>query len=262
MATEFYTPTVNDRLHIKPDPDMFKVSGDQVFATLQGEGVTAGSPSVFLRLHFCNLACGKTGGWKCDTGYTWDKGRAEFWQEPVDWTFTQTVEEINKAWNEKFINISDSEKRLVVTGGEPLLQQRKIIELRKLLPKWKVEIETNGTITPLSKLADCQINCSPKLSNSGNSKDRRFRPETLKAINAMPNSWFKFVVISPEDLIEIEELVNSCGLNPEKILIMPEGHTKDATDIHLQVVEKEVEKRGWKVTKRNQLEWYGNKRRT
>ena len=61
---ERYQVTVDDRLRIKPQADMLKVSGDQIFATLQGEGVTAGSKAIFLRLHFCNLACGKESGWQ------------------------------------------------------------------------------------------------------------------------------------------------------------------------------------------------------
>lgn len=253
-----YKPTAEDRTKIKPHPNTLKVSGDQLFATFQGEGVTAGQPAIFLRLHFCNLAC----SW-CDTGYTWDKNREEFWKEPVDWTLSETASNIKTAWTEKFgSQVPDSEKRIVITGGEPLLQQKKIVDLLGHLPNWKVEIETNGTIAPLSELHDCQINCSPKLENSNNSKNSRFRPEVLKIINKLPNSWFKFVVVAESDLKEIGQLVKECNLNPEKILIMPEGVTLDATTAHLGLVETAVKEKGWNITKRNQLEWFGNKRRT
>jgi|SRR3989344_2157459 len=255
---ELYKATSEDKLFLRPKPDMLKASGDQVFATLQGEGVTAGKPAVFLRLHFCNLAC----SW-CDTKYTWDQNREEFWREPVDWSFSEATTNIGKAWTEKFgFEVPSFEKRLVVTGGEPLLQQKKIVSLLKLLPDWNIEIETNGTITPLPELQGCQINCSPKLENSGNLKNRRYRPETLKAINAMQNSWFKFVVTSEGDVTEIEEIVKECNLNPKKILIMPEGTTLNATTAHLKLVEEVVRRKAWSVTKRNQLVWFGNKRRT
>lgn len=247
---------------------MFKVSGDQIFATLQGEGVTAGEPAVFLRLHFCNLACGKNGGWQCDTGYTWDTRREDFWKEPIDWSIAQTAENIRAEWEktpweEKFQKDGKaSKKRVVVTGGEPTLQQAKIIEITKLLPDWAFEIETNGTIAPRPELINCQINCSPKLSNSGNAKERRYKPDVLKAINAMPNSWFKFVALDPKDFEEIDQMVQECGLDPKKILIMPEGYTKDNVDEHRTLVEEEVKKRGWNFTMRNQLIWFGPKRRT
>lgn len=255
---EIYKSTVEDRTRIKPHPDALKVSGDQIFATLQGEGVTAGQPAIFLRLHFCNLAC----SW-CDTGYTWDKNREEFWKEPIDWTLSETAHNVEDAWAEKFGGqIPDSERRIVITGGEPLLQQKKIADLLGYLPNWKVEIETNGTIAPLPELHDCQINCSPKLENSNNSKNRRFRPEVLKIINELPDSWFKFVVTAQEDLEEIDQIVKECNLTPQKILIMPEGSTLDATTAHLILVEEGVKEKGWNITKRNQLEWFGNKRRT
>jgi organic radical activating enzyme len=255
---EIYKPNVEDIARIKPDPNSLKVSGDQIFATLQGEGITAGQPAVFLRLHFCNLAC----SW-CDTGYTWDKNREEFWKEPIDWTLPETASNIELAWAEKFGNqVSDSDKRMVITGGEPLLQQKKTVDLLSFLPNWKVEIETNGTITPLPELYSCQINCSPKLENSNNSKNRRFRPEVLKIINKLSNSWFKFVVTSEKDIEEIDQIVKELNLNPNKILIMPEGITLDATTAHLALVEKAVKEKGWNVTNRNQLEWFGNKRKT
>lgn len=255
---EIYRPTVEDKTRIKSHPDTLKMSGDQVFATLQGEGITAGKPSVFLRLHFCNLAC----SW-CDTGYTWNKNREEFWKEPVDWTFSEAANNIEFAWMKRFGGqVSDSEKRIVITGGEPLLQQKKIVDLLSFLPNWKVEIETNGTIAPLPQLYGCQINCSPKLENSNNSKNRRYKPEVLKVINDLPNSWFKFVVTTQSDLEEIGQIVKECNLNTQKILIMPEGTTLDTTTAHLSLFEEDVKKKGWNVTKRNQLEWFGSKRRT
>lgn len=260
---ERYQPTSDDKQRLRMKEGMLKVSGDQVFATLQGEGVTAGRPAVFLRLHFCNLACGKNGGWKCDTGYTWDPDRAEFWQEPIDWSLPESVSRIEDAWNDKFgLPLDIAKRRLVITGGEPLLQQGMIVELLKSLPDWDVEIETNGTIKPSPELSNCQINCSPKLSNSGNSKFRRFKAEILRAINDMPNSWFKFVVTNQQDLNEVQELIDICQLNPKKILIMPEGYTIEALEKHLSAVRSEVKIRGWNITKRNQIEWYGSKRRT
>src|SRR3989344_1911478 len=83
-----YRPTPEDKARIKILSDMFKVSGDGVFATLQGEGLTtkeggtAGLPVVFLRLHFCNLTCGFPTGWQCDTRYTWNPRMEEFWKQP------------------------------------------------------------------------------------------------------------------------------------------------------------------------------------
>jgi organic radical activating enzyme len=260
MTQEIYKPTPEDRERIKPQPDKLKVSGDGVFATLQGEGVTAGLPSVFLRLHYCNLTCGATNGWLCDTSYTWDTNRQEFWQEPEDWSYEEAVTRIGNAWDSTFPD--QRERRLVVTGGEPLLQQRKIAKLLQELPEWQVEIETNGTILPISELHNYQFNCSPKLENSGNALQRRYKPEVLRAINKLPKSQFKFVVTSPYDLDEIDMIVEECDLDTEKVLLMPEGHTQREVETHLDLIREAIEARGWRVTLRNQLIWFGSKRRT
>lgn len=260
MSPKIYKPTPEDRERIRPQPDKLKVSGDGVFATLQGEGITAGLPCVFLRLHYCNLACGLDSGWLCDTKYTWDTRTREFWQEPEDWSYDETAIKIIKIWESSYP--SQQNKRLVVTGGEPLLQQRKIIRLLQRLSGWEVEIETNGTIMPLSELYDCQFNCSPKLANSGNPLQRRYKPNVLRVINDLPKSQFKFVVVTPSDLHEIDRIVIDCNLTPDKILIMPEGHTKEEVKAHYQTIKDAVETRGWRITLRNQLIWFGQKRRT
>jgi len=255
-----YKPTPQDLDRLKPRPDMLKVSGDRVFATLQGEGIAAGKPSVFLRLHFCNLKCGMASGWQCDTGYTWNHKREAFWTEPTDWTAAEATEQIKSAWLEKFPNKANP--NLVITGGEPLLQQIILLPIINKLQGWTFEVETNGTVRPLEELANCQINCSPKLANSGNGVQRRYRPNVLRAINEFPNSWFKFVVIDPDDLVEVAQIVGDCGITNDKVLIMPEGRTIADTSKHIQAVESRVIKNGWKITNRNQLEWFGDKRRT
>lgn len=259
--TETYAPTSEDIRRIKPRANMLKISGDGVFATLQGEGMTAGLPAVFLRLQYCNLACGNFSGWKCDTQYAWDKKTKEYWQEPEDWTYQETASRISQSWEKKFGQYGN-EKRLVVTGGEPLLQQGKIAQILKFIPEWKVEIETNGTISPVPELRSSQFNCSPKLSNSGNSLRARYKPEVLELINSLPNSWFKFVVTEPKNIEEIDGIVKDCKIDEAKILIMPEGQTAEEVSKHAELLTEAVAARNWKMTLRNQLIWYGPKRRT
>lgn len=258
--TEAYIPTAAERAQSKMTPDAFKVSGDTVFSTLQGEGITAGMPSVFFRLNECNLACGFTGGWQCDTGYTWNRERAEYWQEPENWPIDYAAKQIEEAWEAGFPQ--NDGRRLVITGGEPLIQQRKIVELLDKLADWQIEIETNGTIMPLPELSDCQFNCSPKLENSGNSKKRRYKPDVLKYINGLPKSQFKFVAVTPDDFGEIDEIARECELASGKILIMPEGNTAAIVQQHADGLTEEVTKRGWSLAMRNQLIWYGPKRKT
>lgn len=245
--TEIYRPTLDERSRLKMKPDQFKISGDQVFFTLQGEGQTIGKAAVFLRLHFCNLHC----SW-CDTRYTWDKSLKEFWQEGEDWNFQRTLQEVSKY----------PAKRLVITGGEPMLQQGRITEFIKLIPDWEVEIETNGTIAPLPLLVQrCQFNVSPKLENSGNSLQVRYKSEVLKVFNALPKTTFKFVVQAERDLEEIGRIASECRLNPTKIIIMPEGCTQDDIKDHALSVSEQVRQRGWRLLPRLQIMLWGTKRR-
>jgi len=245
--TGIYRPREDERLKLKMKPEQFKVSGDQIFFSLQGEGESIGMPAVFLRLHLCNLHC----NW-CDTKYTWDKSSSEFWQESEDWNFDKTLKEISKY----------PVSRLVITGGEPMLQQGRIARLVRLIPDWKVEIETNGTIAPLSLLAQkCQFNVSPKLENSGNSLQLRYKPEVLKTFNTLPETTFKFVIQTERDLEEIDKIVKDCGLDSAKIIIMPEGKTRDEIRNHAIAVIEQVRQRGWRLLPRLQVMLWGAKRR-
>jgi organic radical activating enzyme len=79
--------------------------------TLQGEGPSAGRPAGFVRLGRCNLAC----DW-CDTKYTWD------WEnyDPQEELHTEQVATVLEQLDAMGVGM------LVVTGGEPLLQQRNL----------------------------------------------------------------------------------------------------------------------------------------
>ncbi|MDP2743712.1 MAG: 7-carboxy-7-deazaguanine synthase QueE, partial [Dehalococcoidia bacterium] len=129
----------------------------EIFHSIQGEGINTGRPAVFLRLARCNLAC----VW-CDTKYTWDWDR----YDPGD-----QILEMASAEVEREVMGYDC-KYLVVTGGEPMLQQRRLIPLLKRLKNggFYIEMETNGTVLP-DKVSLGMVDhwsVSPKLENSGN----------------------------------------------------------------------------------------------
>lgn len=246
--TEAYQPTAQEKQNIKVSPSTLKLSGDQVFFTLQGEGKSIGKPAVFLRLHMCNLSC----SW-CDTKYTWDKSSREYWQESQNWSYGPVLKEVKKYGS----------KRLVITGGEPLLQQGAITEFISLIPEWDIEIETNGTIAPNRQLAErCQFNVSPKLSNAGDSKTLRYKPDVLQAFNKLPNSTFKFVIQEPSDLEEVQTICDEIGLDSTKIVIMPEGITQPDIAKHALAIADEVKEKGWRLLPRLQVMIWGDKRGT
>jgi len=236
--------------------DKLIVSGDGVFASFQGEGSTIGRPAVFLRLQLCNLHC----RW-CDTYYTWDKNSPDYLKEQKLWTIKETVSEIKKAWKKKFFESKG--KRLVITGGEPLIQQEKLIKLVSLLSDWEIEIETNGTIKTHNPLKNrCQFNVSPKLDNSGNSVEIRYSQETLSDFSNLDNSWFKFVVVTPDDFNEIDQIVTQCCIPTERVIIMAEGNEEAIVKRNMIRLLLEIKKRGFRILPRLQLILFGPKRRT
>lgn len=181
----------------------------EIFQAVQGEGATIGQNSIFLRLSGCTLNCNF-----CDSEYH-KKGEEK------------TIEEI-KNEIEKFPT-----KNLVITGGEPLLQQEEIEQLLLQLPNYFVTIETNGTISPNPSLIyqGVLFACSPKLANSGNNLEKRMNYDALRTINNA-SSIFKFVISDKKDLEEIKFLCEQIEIVKEKVYLMKEGKTKDEqTDV-------------------------------
>jgi organic radical activating enzyme len=186
----------------------------EIFATVQGEGVSVGVPSVFIRLAECNLKC----TW-CDTRYTWD------WN-----AYDRDVETVELAPDDvaaRALAIGRGVTTAVLTGGEPLLQQDALAIVARQLEQagLRIEVETNGTIIPTGELdaAVDQWNVSPKLASSGNAERARHRPNALAWFAAKPNAQFKFVITREEDIAEVTELVNALGLPKERVVLTPEG---------------------------------------
>lgn len=105
------------------------------FYSLQGEGVRAGEPSIFLRFSNCNLKCAKaTEGFDCDTEF--DSGER--------WSLDQIVQNLK--------SLSSACRWVVLTGGEPSLQVDDELIDRLHAEGYKLAIESNGTRELSSKL--------------------------------------------------------------------------------------------------------------
>lgn len=102
---------------------------NEIFFSLQGEGVRSGTPHLFLRLSKCNLSCTvETHGFDCDTEF--ESGREMELEEIVSelQALTPTCD-----W-------------IVLTGGEPALQvDRQLIDGLHAAG-YKLAIETNGSV--------------------------------------------------------------------------------------------------------------------
>ena len=197
----------------------------EIFASVQGEGPSAGMPVAFMRLSRCNLAC----VW-CDTAYTWHfEGDARPHRAGGTWDRRANQVTLEVAEVAERIRAL-GQKRLVITGGEPLLQAGPLAALLEALEDMTVEIETNGTTRapPRLDIRVDQYNVSPKLAHSGNPESQALLPERLAAYSADPRAWFKFVVAAPGDAEEVLALQRAYAIPASRIFLMPEG-TDSAT---------------------------------
>ena len=239
----------------------------EIFASLQGEGPAIGRPSVFVRLSRCNLAC----TW-CDTAYTWRfSGDNRSHRDGA--AFERAANQIALPEDEAAARIAalfapTAPPRLVITGGEPLLQGaamvRMVAALREAVPALHVEIETNGTIAPhpaLDGLVD-QYNVSPKLAHSGNPADLALIPERLSAWATDARAYFKFVVAEATDLAEIAALQQRYAIPPERLYVMPEGTDSTTLRKRSRWLADAAQSAGWRFTDRLHIHLYGDTRGT
>lgn len=221
----------------KINPNKLLISSD--FYSVQGEGISTGVPSYFVRLGLCNLTCGMSNKflnqlvkdkkledgeifvgdlhaegkatWTCDSTSQWAwRGEDKDFQYLIDRWIEQGIYE----------DICNGTIHIIWTGGEPTIKghQEAIFNFKSYWQnlEWEKdntlsnfhpydEIETNGTNVVMDELFFVfdQINCSPKLSNSGLAAKQRIKPEVIEHIMEHPNYQFKFVISNEEDVQEI-----------------------------------------------------------
>jgi 7-carboxy-7-deazaguanine synthase len=184
----------------------------EIFYSIQGEGTLAGVPSVFVRTSGCNLRC----DW-CDTPYT-------------SWKPEGREIEIGEILSQV---LAHKASHVVVTGGEPMIAEG-IVELTERLKEsgLHITIETAGTV---EKPVICDLmSISPKLANStprereggrwAAQHDRlRYQPQVLRKLMSDYDYQLKFVIARPEDLAEIEVVIDETGADRGRVVLMPEG---------------------------------------
>lgn len=227
----------------------------EIFHSLQGEGTLAGVPSVFIRTSGCNLRC----AW-CDTPY------ASWKPEGEEMTVDQIVAEVER----------HPTRFVVVTGGEPMIAKGMAKLLSTLKSKGKhITIETAGTVAPGGVACDL-ASISPKLANSTPSVETagaawvekhertRLQPTILREWCERHDYQLKFVISSDADAKEAESIIAqiNIAIPPHKVLLMPEGTTAEAIRSRTPLLIDWCKRKGWRLSPRAHIEWFGNKRGT
>lgn len=221
----------------------------EIFYSIQGEGILAGVPSVFVRTSGCNLRC----VW-CDTPYTsWAPEGQNI-----------SVEEIL----EQTARFSCS--HVVVTGGEPMIAPE-IVPLTGRLRESGVHItiETAGTV--FFPVACNLMSISPKLRNSipfdreggrwAAQHDRlRYQPDVLRQLMADYTYQLKFVVSEPGDLGEIHQMCTETGADRSRVVLMPEGTDRDTLRERSVWLAEICKEQGFRLGPRLHVELWGSRR--
>ena len=233
--------------------------GPEIFASVQGEGPSMGMPVAFMRLSRCNLAC----VW-CDTAYTWHfQGDERPHRDGVE--YDRKANQLSLPEDEVAARIMAlGQSRLVITGGEPLLQAPALGRLLELLPDVSVEIETNGTTrapAPLDIRID-QFNVSPKLAHSGNPAELALLPERLDAYATDPRAWFKFVIAEPADVDEVLALRDRYRFRPGHVFLMAEGTNSETLREREKWLAPLCVRHGFRLSDRLHIHLFGDTRAT
>jgi organic radical activating enzyme len=213
------------------------LSDDRIFYTLEGEGEYVGHPSVFMRLSMCNLTCkgfaSNDSPHGCDSYISWSKKNKLTFQEIGDFLVES-----------KYIDHLKVGAIYKITGGEPLIQQKNLLEFFEyFVERFNftpiIDFETNATILPDSRWVDefrATFTTSPKLTNNGDPEEKRYKPVVLRW-HVEQGSGFKFVISKQSDLDEIiEKYINhpDIKLPKNRIWLMPCCGSREE---HVEVAE-------------------------
>ena len=234
----------------KIDPHKLLISSD--FYSIQGEGISSGIPSYFVRLGICNLTCGMSRAFtnmlmkekSLEDGEIFEGDLHK--EGKATWTCDSTSQWLWRGEDKEFQYLLDRFKEegvyddilngfvhIIWTGGEPTIKghQEAInnftaywMDKEGSLLKTFYEIETNGTNYIEEELFQNldQINCSPKLENSGMTAKQRIVPEAINRIMEHKNYQFKFVISTEDDVKEMfRDFVEPFNIPLQNVVCMP-----------------------------------------
>ena len=195
---------------------------NEIFQTIQGEGVFTGVPAIFVRLQGCPVGC----PW-CDTRHTWvvDPAREVGSREVLDrsnesdgWSKMSTEEILGS-----FETLGYRARHVVLTGGEPCLYDLHELSSALLAAGYQVQIETSGTSEILTH-GQTWVTVSPKIGMKGG------LPVLVSAL-ARANE-IKHPVATERHIEELDALLATASLRPDVVIaLQPISQKPMATEL-------------------------------
>lgn len=216
----------------------------EIFYNIQGEGPQLGMPAVFIRLAGCNLGV-KVCPW-CDSQYAFQGAKI-----PLE-LIIETVNKFNT-------------KNVIITGGEPFVQDIKSLIMALILQDKIIYVETNGTEFDEELIGLAEYIVSPKL-NHFFEKFSESQIKTNQTYQRELHRWaihatFKIVIGNENDFNLAKRLIQL--IKPTKpIYFMPETvENEDMKNKLLWLIDK-VKETGTdvRITPRLHIYLWGLKR--
>lgn len=200
---------------------------NEVFYSIQGEGIFIGLPMVFIRVTGCNLRC----SW-CDTKYAYDNG--------------------NEITNLDLINELKQypSKNVCITGGEPMAQNEILLLINDLIEGgYTIFLETNGSkfLGPLPKSNAIKVSMDVKCPSSGEDQKMNFTNFELLA----EGDQIKFIIKDQTDYEYAKNTIKKYPISTDcSIIFSPcdmfkENNAEDLMNI--QVLTEQILNDGIKV---------------
>ncbi len=184
----------------------------EIFHSIQGESVTAGCPTVFVRLTGCPLRCGY-----CDTDYAFQGG---------EWMTLEAILRQAGSYGTRYVT---------VTGGEPLAQPNCLPLLVQLCDRgYRVSLETSGALDVSA--VDPRVVKVMDLKTPGSGEMERNHYENIPLL--LPHDQVKFVVCDRADydwavaMLKTHNLASRCG-----VLFSPSFGQQDAAELAGWILE-------------------------
>lgn len=211
----------------------FKIN--EMFETIQGEGVFTGVPAVFVRLQICNVGC----AW-CDTKQTWTAEPEQqrsfgdiILKQGDDPTWSEvSADDIVVMYNQQGFNA----KHIVITGGEPC--EYDLTELCKAFEAigCQCQIETSGT-SEVRVTESTWVTVSPKVAMKGK------LPVLTSALERA--NEVKHPVATEKNINQLDELLAQAALRKDVVIaLQPISQKPRATEL---CIETCIE-RNWRLS--------------
>jgi len=274
-----------------------KIKVAELFYSIQGEGKYMGTPSVFLRTFGCNFRCEGFSMRPSERSTERHNVDPSKYSRYEDLPLVNTGCDSYASWDPRFkhlspeITISDIAKKtrsllpkgkfgsdvhLVITGGEPLLGWQKAYS--ELFNEFSlldmdlrfVTFETNGTQMLQESFKDylssdevnITFSVSAKLPSSGEQFSSAIKPEVVYNYIAYGNVYFKFVVSSPNDYVDVKRALDKyheySGMKYIPVYLMPAGGTVEEYEKNKKWVADLCMKEGYRYSPRLHVDLFGN----